>query len=174
MPVPPISIRLLFLSLLLSVLPACASSSSDRAAVAQTVYGVLIHSEDDELVEARLGPHRFAFARSYLRLGMAPLNDTTIELVMTMPDLTPLKREPPSVSLEGPERVDVWIRALDEAVMGRDVLRLDRLVSAVEAANKPVEHSLQQIEQQQTLAANRQQMQEPMVLAARETPARAM
>ena len=47
-------------------------------------------------------------------------------------------------------------------------------MSAVEAANKPVEHSLQQIEQQQTLAANRQQMQEPMVLAARETPARAM
>ena len=47
-------------------------------------------------------------------------------------------------------------------------------MSAVEAANKPVEHSLQQIEQQQTLAANRQQTQEPMVLAARETPERAM
>jgi hypothetical protein len=47
-------------------------------------------------------------------------------------------------------------------------------MSAVDAANKPVGQSLQQIEQQQTLAANRQQMQEPMVLAARETPARAM
>ena len=47
-------------------------------------------------------------------------------------------------------------------------------MSAVDAANKPVEHSLQQIDQQQALAANRQQMPEPMVLAARESPSRAM
>lgn len=47
-------------------------------------------------------------------------------------------------------------------------------MSAVEAANKPVGQSLQQIEQQQTLAADLPRMQEPMVLAAREMPARAM
>lgn len=116
---PPMSLRVLLLALLLSVLPACASSSADRAVVAQAMPGMLIHNDDDELVDARLGPHRLAFARSYLLFGMTPLNDTTIELVMTMPDLTPLKREPPSGSLEGAERVGVWIRALDDAAMSR-------------------------------------------------------
>jgi hypothetical protein len=50
-------------------------------------------------------------------------------------------------------------------------------MNASEAANRPVEQSLQQvqgIEQQQTLLANRAQTQDPVQLAARETSTRAM
>jgi protein subunit release factor B len=50
-------------------------------------------------------------------------------------------------------------------------------MSTTEAANRPVEQSLQQvqsIEQQQTQLANRVQAQDPMILAAREVPTRAM
>jgi hypothetical protein len=128
MPLFPIPPRSLVLALLFSVLPGCASPSLDGTTDEQTAPDVPVRSEDDELVEARLGPHRFAFARSYLRFGMAPGNDTTIELVMTMPDLAPMKREPPSGSLEGAEKVEVWVRALDEAAMGRvfsDWMRLE-------------------------------------------------
>ncbi len=117
----PIPMRSLFLALLFCVLPsACATSPPEAVRAAHAVAGAPFSNDaDDELVESRLGPHRFTFARSYLRLGMAPLNDTTIELVMTMPALAPLIREPLSGSLEGAQRVDVWIRALDEAAMAR-------------------------------------------------------
>ena len=106
----------LWLALLVVVAcTACACSQPDEApARAAGGYGT-----GDERVEVKLGPHRLAFAASYLRFGMAPASDTTIELVMAMPDLAPLQHEPPMGSLAGAEKVEVWVHALDEASMRR-------------------------------------------------------
>lgn len=95
---------------------ACASSQPEAAPGARAAGD---HGATDERIDVRLGPHRLAFAASYLRFGMAPDNDTTIELVMTMPDLAPLQREPPMGSLEGAEKVEVWVHAQDDASMRR-------------------------------------------------------
>jgi hypothetical protein len=103
----------------LSIAVACAACASSQPEAAPAVRAAGSDGATDERVDVRLGPHLLAFAASYLRFGMAPDNDTTIELVMTMPDLAPLQREPPMGSLEGAEKVEVWVHALDEASMRR-------------------------------------------------------
>jgi hypothetical protein len=107
----------LWLALLIAV--ACTACASSQPEAVPGVRAAGSDGATGERVEVRLGPHRLAFAASYLRFGMAPDNDTTIELVMTMPDLAPLQREPPMGSLEGAEKVEVWVHALDDASMRR-------------------------------------------------------
>lgn len=123
MPVLPISMRLLFLSLLLSVLPACASSSPDRAAVAQAVPGVLIHSEDDELVEARLGPHRLRLPLKYFRYQIEPTGDRRFELAMWLPEYRPVFMDSPIGSASQAEKLDIQV-FLVEGVRLVDLLSL--------------------------------------------------
>lgn len=98
---------------------ACTACASSQPEVAAGARATAHDAGTDERIDVRLGPHRLAFAASYLRFGMAPGSDTAIELVMTMPDLAPLRREPPMGSLEGAEKVEVWVHALDDASMRR-------------------------------------------------------
>jgi hypothetical protein len=108
------SLRSLWLTWLLIALPAACASPSHQAA-----SGGVTKRGSGERVEAQLGLHRFAFTRSYLRLGMVPSDGQTVELAMIMPDLGPMEREPALGSLESAETVAVWVRVLDDASAAR-------------------------------------------------------
>ena len=133
MPVSPLPTTWFSLALLLSMLPACASPLSDGPAGARAVPGALIQvetvpssliqSEDDRLVEARLGLYRLRLPLKYFRYQIEPGAGRRFELAMWLPEYRPVLMDPPVGSATQAAKLDIQV-FLVEGVQSVDLLSL--------------------------------------------------
>ncbi len=133
MPVFRFPTRWPFLALFLSMLPACAFPLPDGAAGARALPGVLIQietvpstliqSEDDRLVEARLGLYRLRLPLKYFRYQIEPDAGRRFELAMWLPEYRPVLMDPSVGSATQAAKLDIQV-LLAEGVESVDLLSL--------------------------------------------------